>query len=336
VQDAFARPAPGPYPLPAICAQHNAAFVHDTVVDVNPQEHRVSTRTGQQLSYDSLVVAVGAQRRPAFPSGTAVSAPSDTEAMHGLIQDVEGGYTHSIAFIVPPGLTWPLPLYELALMTAERAAGMCVDVALTLVTAEQEPLERFGHHASSVLNRLLLKAGIAVRTATRVQDVRRGAAILPNGDVVVRAERVVAVPRLAGPAVHGLPSDTQGFVPVDDDCCVPGAADVWAAGGVTSFPLKQDAIAAQQADVAARSIATQLGVGVATEPFQPMLRARLRAGRDVIDLSQTPAGADRDTRATASHRGPCWPLHEVAGTYLGRYLDEIDQRRVSAGRLSRR
>jgi sulfide:quinone oxidoreductase len=313
VQDAFAGHAAGPYRLPEICSEHGAAFVHDTLVDVEPEEHRVTTRTGQQLSYDALVVAVGACRRPAFPGGAAVSGPADTDAMHGLIQDVEGGYTQRIAFIVPPGLTWPLPLYELALMTAERAASLCLDVALTVVTAEQEPLGVLGRNASSVVNRLLRDAGIAVRTATRVRDVRRGAAILANGEVVVRAQRVVAVPRLAGPAVPGLPSDAHGFVPVDDHCRVLHLAGVWAAGDVTSFPMKQDAIAAQQADVAARSIATHVGVRVAAEPFQPMLRGRLRAGRELISLSESPP------TDVAAHLSP--------------YLDELDRRVVDPGEL---
>ena len=73
--------------------------------------------------------------------------------MHGLIQDVEGGYAKSIAFVVPPGVTWALPLYELALMTAERAYSVNTDVELTLVTPEDEPLGVFGREASRVRRR---------------------------------------------------------------------------------------------------------------------------------------------------------------------------------------
>jgi sulfide:quinone oxidoreductase len=43
------------------------------------------------------------------------------EAFHGLLQDVEGGYIRAIAFVSPGRMAWPLPIYELALMTAARA-----------------------------------------------------------------------------------------------------------------------------------------------------------------------------------------------------------------------
>ena len=35
--------------------------------------------------------------------------------------------TQSVAFVVPEGCTWPLPLYELALTTADQARGTSSD-----------------------------------------------------------------------------------------------------------------------------------------------------------------------------------------------------------------
>ena len=48
------------------------------------------------------------------------------EILHGLIQDIEGGYVHSLAFVAPGRMPWQLPLYEIALMTAGRAYDMQV------------------------------------------------------------------------------------------------------------------------------------------------------------------------------------------------------------------
>ena len=59
--------------------------------------------------------------------------------MHGLVQDLEDGYVRRIAFVVPPGASWPVPLYELALMTAERAYDMCATAELTLLAPEHAP-----------------------------------------------------------------------------------------------------------------------------------------------------------------------------------------------------
>jgi sulfide:quinone oxidoreductase len=151
VQDAFAGSAPRRYPLSDICAEHGAALVHDELELVEVHRRRVITRGGREVPYDALAIAVGANRRPALRGATTFRGPEDTEAIHGIAQDVEGGYIQHIAFIVPPGVTWPLPLYEVALMTAERARSACVDVKLTIVTPEQAPLGIFGRRACGVV-----------------------------------------------------------------------------------------------------------------------------------------------------------------------------------------
>ena len=71
------------------------------------------------------------------------------ETLHGLIQDVEGGYVESVAFVAPGRMAWPLPLYELALMTAGRAYDMEVDLSTTMITPEDAPLAIFGAAASN-------------------------------------------------------------------------------------------------------------------------------------------------------------------------------------------
>ena len=103
---------------------------------------------GEVLGYDALLIAVGGIQRSPYPRALAFGTPGSEERMHGLIQDLEDGYIKRIAFVVPPAASWPLPIYELALMTAERAFDMCVDVELTLVTSEPSPLALFGGDVS--------------------------------------------------------------------------------------------------------------------------------------------------------------------------------------------
>ena len=66
-----------------------------------------------------------------------------TEVLNSLLADLDEHYTRSIAFVVPPGVSWPLPLYELALMTAQHiyAAGFD-DVRIDLVTPEMKAMGR--------------------------------------------------------------------------------------------------------------------------------------------------------------------------------------------------
>jgi NADH dehydrogenase FAD-containing subunit len=82
---------------------------------------------------------------------------------------------------------------------------------------------------------------------------------------------VVSLPRLEGRRIGGIPHDEAGFVAVDRHCRVVGMERVFAAGDVTSFPIKQGGIAAQQADAAAEAIAAAAGAEVEPASFDPVL-----------------------------------------------------------------
>ena len=110
------------------------------IVSVDSDAREVRLDDGEILTYDALLIAVGGIQRSPYPRALAFGTPESEERMHGLIQDLEDGYIKRIAFVVPPAASWPLPLYELALLTAARAFDMCVDVELTLVTSEPSPL----------------------------------------------------------------------------------------------------------------------------------------------------------------------------------------------------
>jgi sulfide:quinone oxidoreductase len=139
----------------------------------------------------------------------------------------------------------------------------------------------------------------------------------PGGLVVahgmpVQAERIVALPRLGGPWIGGLPHDEEGFLPTDEHGAVRGAEAVWAAGDGTSFPIKQGGLAAQQADAAATAIAAHLGADVFAEPFRPVLRGLLLdpRGRRFLDA----------TRGDVPATPLWWPPTKVVAPHLARYL----------------
>src|SRR3954454_13331507 len=137
------------YPLEQMAADAGFTQVRGRLDHVDPVAHVVTTVTGQRLPYDVLLIASGARPVEPFPAATAFTGSlTDQERLHGIVQDVEEGYLHRIAFVAPPGATWPLPLYELALMLAERAFQMGAEVDLQFVTPEAAPLEIFGPEAS--------------------------------------------------------------------------------------------------------------------------------------------------------------------------------------------
>ena len=128
------------------------------------------------------------------------------------------------------------------------------------------------------MRQLLEERGIALRTGSAPVELVDGELrLVPEGSIA--ADRVVALPRLRGPRIDGLPQTVEGFLPVDAHGQVHGLADVFAAGDITSFPVKQGGIAAQQADAAAEMIAANAGADLTPQPFRPVLRGLLLTGR---------------------------------------------------------
>ena len=102
------------------------------------------------LEYDALLVAVGARADIAVPGALTFTGPRDVGALRHLLESLVTRRVRAVAFAVPAAVTWSLPLYELALMTAEhlRTAGVD-DARLVLVTPERNPLEVFGARIAS-------------------------------------------------------------------------------------------------------------------------------------------------------------------------------------------
>jgi sulfide:quinone oxidoreductase len=313
------------YPLAQIAHDFAAELHPGALAGVDPGQRRVRTSRDDQLRYDMLLVALGARREPAFPSGITFRGQEDVEAVHGLVQDVELGYATRVHFLVPGGVAWSLPIYELALLTASRAFEMGMEgVELTLATPEPGPLAIFGPAASAEVRGLLEHAGVRVHTSVYPMVSPEGEVVLRPGEDPLPSGRIVAMPQLRGIHVPGLPGDERGFIPIDPHGRVIGLEDVYAAGDGTGFPVKQGGIAAQQADAAAASIAAAAGAPVEPEPFRPVLRGRLLTGAGDRFLSHAIAGGGGEGRV--SEGSLWWPPSKVVSTYLSPYLAAADLR----------
>ena len=278
------------FDLEALTSGVGVEYRADALASVDPVHRTIRTRAGAELGYDALVIACGARMREAIPGAITFWGTSEENRFRTLLRDLESGVAGEVVFCLPTGSGWPLPLYELALMTAAHAAqhGRS-DAQLTIATPEETPLELFGTQASGAIRDLLKKRGIGLACGCHPAEVDgEGLRLVPGGHLA--ADRVIAIPRLEGPRLDGVPHDEDGFIPTDSFGLVEDLedAEVYAAGDATAFPVKQGGLAAQQADVVAESIAAEAGVAVDPHPFpadlaRPVfdrLRAQISAGRD--------------------------------------------------------
>src|SRR5664279_774927 len=112
------------YDLAGLVTDAGAELVRGTLTDVDTEARIARTADGGQLSYDALLVATGARSEAFSEHATNVDDAHMDELLHGLVQDIEEGYAHQLAIIVPAPMPWPFPGYELALMASERAWDM--------------------------------------------------------------------------------------------------------------------------------------------------------------------------------------------------------------------
>jgi sulfide:quinone oxidoreductase len=327
VAEPFGLGAVARFSLARLAADRGFAHVRDAVAAVDVDRRRVRTASGDTIDFDALLVAVGARAEEALPGALTFRGSGDAAAVRDGLARLAGG-AHRVAFVAVPGTAWTLPLYELAVMSARWASEAAPAVETWLVTHERRALGVFGEQVAVRVAELLEDAGVRLWTGALAQCVEDGRLWLDmEGGLPV--DLAIALPRAAGPAIPGLPADAGGFIPVDALGRVAGAPRVYAAGDVTTRPLRQGGLAAQQADAAATAIARLAGAPVAAEPYRPTLRAKLLTGGPPQYLSRAAGGTGECSGDMA-----WWPPHKIAARRLGPYLAAHPELRENPGELA--
>jgi sulfide:quinone oxidoreductase len=279
---------------------------------------RVRTVDGGHLHYDRLVVATGAHAIDGVPGAITFRGSISAGAVEGAIRRASS----RVLFVAPAESGWLLPLYELALMTAHEFPDG-PDVAI--VSPEPRPLDVFGPIASDALARLLDRAGVEFIGRTKAAECVADTLVTEDGRLLA-ADAVIALPRMRGPFVEGLPADSHGFIEVNANSRVLGAPHVFAAGDATTEPIKQGGLATQQADAAAEAIAAEAGAPLIPRPYRRILRGVVLTGETPLHLRRDLDEASeiirplRGTPPGVSRSQLWWPAGKIAGRYLTGFL----------------
>ena len=320
VQEPFGRGGGRRFSLPSVTHDLGAAYVRDALSRVDGLERRVVLQSGAELGYDTLLLATGARPYPAFAHGITFDREHDPAEFDELLCDVDARLAPRVAIVVPEHVGWTVPAYELALsITAYGRRPHGRRVAVTIVTHEPQPLAAFGTTASRTVAEVLAEADVEV-IAGREAVVMSDGALIANSRWIT-ADRIVALPRLAGPRPRGVPCDLHGFIPVDPHGRVVDLPGVYAAGDGTASSIKQGGLAAQQADAAVAHMLWRLGAGPEPEPPAPVLRGVLGTPRGTLYL-QADLGPGRAGEGSVASWLPLWPARgRVASRWLGSYLE---------------
>src|SRR5262245_59234140 len=183
------------FDLPSLASGCGATHQLGSLTSVDADAHRIRTGRNGVVDYDVLLIATGARPREAVPGALTFRGEIDVPYVRGLLDDIDRGLVRRVAFALPAGATWPLPLYELALLTADHARRRAAELEITFVTPEESPLAVLGREAGEAVSGQLREHGMRFLPMTHpVSFSHRELRVVPGPPLEVDA--VVSLPRV--------------------------------------------------------------------------------------------------------------------------------------------
>ena len=262
-------PAKFKIPLDELVRRKNLSFILDRIQGIEPDGKRVLL-SKNEVSYDYLVVATGADMRPEEIPGLkeqAVTVWTPEEmlrlrtALSKLEEQARGGAQQRLLFLVPPNNRCSGPLYEIVMMTDTwlRRQKVRDRVDITWTTYEEGFIQAFGPRLNAVVAHEFEERGISGHKGFIVTHVEPGTVHYQNGEHRTYDVLVSFPPYIAGKRYSPMPMDERGFIRVDPDSRrVKGYPDIFAVGDTADFPIKQAFLALLQGDAAADHLAAEI------------------------------------------------------------------------------
>jgi sulfide:quinone oxidoreductase len=223
-------------------------LLNTTVEAIDATDHRVSTSSGT-LSYDALVVALGAQLNNAAVPGLdeAIAAgvaahyytPDAALDAHHKLKSLRSGRVLFLVTSIP--YKCPAAPYEGAMLAADLLAetGARPHVSIEVYTPEPQPMPVAGPVVGQGVTAMLSDAGIGIHTGRSVSHIDT-----PDRHVVFDDGRrtpfdlLVFIPPHEPPApVTAADLSPTGWIPVDAETLTTTAPGLWALGDVASITL---------------------------------------------------------------------------------------------------
>jgi sulfide:quinone oxidoreductase len=259
---------------------------------------RAVTVGGKALSYDWLIVALGAQLAPEAVPGLADAHTYYHAAGAERLRDTLASFQGGRVALAVAGMPYKCPAapYEgmMLLESYFHQQNLRHKVDMALYTPEPQPMPVAGPALGEAVQELLAHKGIAFHPGKKLTAVEERALRFDDGSTAP-FDLLVAVPPHRAPRVvqqAGL-TDASGWIPVDAHTLETQHEGVFAIGDVTRISLfdgmalpKAAVFAHAEAQVVARNIAARI-LGLAKrEAFDGSGYCFLEAGGGVAGMAQ--------------------------------------------------
>ncbi len=302
-----------------------------TVEEIDPRGGVVRA-DGQELAYDYLVVALGADLAPEALPGYAEAAPpigtvhnffalDGAASLWQTLQRFPGGRVVVLVSAMP--YKCPAAPYEAAMLLddALRRRGIRERCRVEIFTPEPQPMPVAGLAVGKVVVEMLASKGIAFHPTRQVARIAPEARELVFTDGGWEAFDLLAVvpPHRPPPAVRGSPlANEAGWVPVNKHTLRTPFENVYAIGDVAAITLangkplpKAGVFAHAQGEVVAERIAAEVRSGVPYDQFDGVGYCWIETGGGAAGFASGAFYAEPDPKVGPPRSGRLWHWGKV-------------------------
>jgi sulfide:quinone oxidoreductase len=292
--------------------------------------NRTVLADGRGLTYDYLIVALGAALAPEAIPGLAEGAHT-FYTFDGAVRlrDALRGFKGGAVAVVVGGLPYKCPgaPHEGAMLIADslRRRGLAGEVHL--FTPEPQPMPVAGPALGEAVKQMLAKQGVVFHPQHKLTKVDAAARELAfDGKESFRYDLLVAIPPHRGPPIAreaGLANEA-GWIPVDRATLQTKHDNVFALGDATAIPIpgrwkpdvplmlpKAGVFAHAQAEVVARRIASEVTHTRPTDASPGSGYCMLEAGEQLAGFAFGDFYAEPSPRVQLRTIGRTWHLGKV-------------------------
>jgi sulfide:quinone oxidoreductase len=233
-------------PLEDIRRAHGFTVVIDRVAEIRTAQKIVRTEH-RELSYDYLIIAIGAEKLipPGHENTVSICGKPEMslqirDRLDELVATGKGRI--AVGFGGNPKDKSAVrggPAFEFMFNIEHylKKKGIRRNFELTFFAPMASPGERMGMRAVQMVDKMFTSLGVQKRFGTKISAFRPGAVAFEDGSVL-EADLIMFIPANAGPAMlqhTDLPLTDAGFIRVDDTCLVNGTTNVYAAGDAAAL-----------------------------------------------------------------------------------------------------
>ncbi|MEX1137777.1 MAG: FAD/NAD(P)-binding oxidoreductase [Bacteroidota bacterium] len=306
-------------------------IVHTEVTGIDITNRRVSTTTGR-LSYDYLVVALGAELAPQLIPGLAEDSLSfysfeETKRLRQALEAFNGG---TVALVVA-GLPYKCPgaPHEAAMLIRDhfRRRGMRNNVGIHLYTPESQPMPVAGLQIGEAVKEMLTSKGIAFHPNYKLVSVdTQNHSLWFDGKEAAHYDMLIAIPphRVPRVVLDARLTNEAGWIPVDRSTLKTGQENVYAIGDVTALSIpgrwnpevpmmlpKAGVFAHDQAEIVAQRIADGINGLASKAEFCGPGYCMLEAGEGLAGFAFGDFFAEPSPRLEMRNIGKAWHIGKV-------------------------